>query len=237
MSQIKVELLGYMASDKIIAGAAWTSTTSNEDKELKTDDQIASLVNRLAHEKHGVPFEHCVFRFHIKLPIAIDRQLVKHRIAAHSGMSGRYRTMPLEYLEVADDVIDIIEKINDNTMPSFNENYNNALEAYYEVCEKANSYYRRFMTLAKESKALGLIDNNEYKRFREFFRGILPQHQMTETVFTINLRSLANFLKFRMKPEAQLEIQEIAEQMYKLIKDSGCCPAAIESLERNGWQI
>ena len=237
MSQIKVELLDYMASDKIIAGAAWTSTTSNKDKDLKTDEQIASLVSRLADEKHGVPFEHCVFRFHIKLPIAIDRQLVKHRISSISSMSGRYRTMPLDYLEVADDVIDIMEKINNNTMPSFNENYNNALEAYYEVCEKAKNHYRHFMNLAKEAKSLALIDNIEYKRFREFFRGILPQHQMTETVLTINLRSLANFLKFRMKPEAQPEIQEIAEQMYKLIKDSGCCPAAIESLERNGWQI
>jgi thymidylate synthase (FAD) len=231
--QIKVELQEWLGSDRTIAEAAWVSSTDRSKAIAKTDEQVKKLVIQLAEEGHGVPFEHVIMRFWIRLPIAIDRQLVKHRISSHSGASGRYRTMPHRYLNVAPDVHDIIEKLwevhaNNDIDP---------IQQYYETCEQANLYYQEIVNELKNNQKDGIITNQEMKRCREFFRGMLPQHNMTETVLTINLRSLANFLKLRLKANAQPEIQQIANLMLASIKEKNIAPTAIEWLEKNDWKI
>lgn len=229
--QIKVELQSFFGSDRDIAGAAWTSSFDLERKLSRTDADVERVINLLADEKHSVPFESVIFRFWIRLPVAIDRQHMTHRIASHSGMSGRYRTMPLEFYHIPDDVINICNKLPQvqyDATPEF---------SYESVCKLANQYYGELTKSFKSSKDKGVISNDEYKRLREFFRGMLPQHNMTERVTVINLRSWANYYKLRHKPNAQKEIQIIAELMKKEILSKNIAPIAIAALERNNWVI
>lgn len=240
--QIQVELQGTMGSDRAIAEAAWTSSSTYKAKQLKSDEDVARIVERLANDRHSTPFESIIFRWWIKMPIATDRQYMTHRIQSSNGLSGRYRRMPTEYLAMTDDVMEISQKL-----PKVKE-YNcldgsiihgerDGLLEYIKVCERANNSYSGLTSIAQNEYKLGNITEAEYKRFREFIRGMLPQHNMTERVTVINLRSWANFIKLRSNPNAQPEIRQVAELMLKKAKESNVCPVALAALEKNNWII
>jgi thymidylate synthase ThyX len=165
-----------------------------------------------------------------------------HRIASHSGMSGRYRTMPKDYLNIPEDVenitkkvklADIIELDNGNIIYGLDD----ILDRYYSVCEFANSSYSQIVDVLKDSEKNGTITNKEFKRLREFYRGMLPQHNMTERVTTMNLRSFANFQKLRNSEHAQPEIKLVAKLMLEQVKLNNSCPISIEWLEKNKWEL
>ena len=147
-----------------------------------------------------------------------------------SGMSGRYRTMPSEFLSMSEDILDIYDKISPFETVVVKEKYEN-------ICVKANEFYEDECRAMKAAVKDGFITNDEYKRVREFLRGVLPQHNMTERVSVMNLRSLANFIKLRNKPDAQVEIRYIASEMLKIMKEQPQIKIAIEALERNNWII
>jgi thymidylate synthase (FAD) len=226
MSQIKVELQETMGSDRSIAEAAWTSSLDYQKKQSRSDSDVERVVKMLADNKHSTPFESVIFKFWIKLPIAIDRQHMTHRIGSHNGMSGRYRTMPNEWLCVPDDIDDIIKKVD----PDLGLQYN-------LLCDQTNIWYFKALETLKENEKKEIISNKEYKRLREFFRGVLPQHNMTERVTIFNLRSFANYQKLRNSPHAQPEIRQIAQLMLEEVKKSNIAPIAIEWLEKNNWDI
>lgn len=227
MNQIKVELQSFMGDDKSIADSAWTSSLDYQKKKTRTPEDVKRVVKMLAENKHSTPFESVVFRFWIKMPISTDRQFMTHRLQSASGMSGRYRTMPNEFQEAPDDVKEIMNKVQKLDM----------IKEYNTICEHANWFYNDMLSDLKVDEKDGKITNNEYKRLREFFRGVLPQNNMTERVSIMNLRAFANFIKLRLSPHAQPEIREVARQMLEAVKKSNVCPTAIEELEKNGWAI
>lgn len=237
MDQIKVELQEIMGTDRSIAESAWTSSLTLKSKDLKTDEDVERIVNMLADSKHSTPFESIIFKFWIKLPIQTDRQHVTHRIASHNGMSGRYRTMPNEYLDVPNDVWDIIEKLDNLTYPNPTKTKLPLDTEYYRICEEANNFYNCAVQSLKLKEKDGTINNKEYKRLREFFRGVLPQNNMTERVTIMNLRSFANYQKLRNSEHAQPEIQQVARLMLEEVKKANICPIAIKALEKNNWII
>jgi flavin-dependent thymidylate synthase len=228
---IKVELQEAMGSDKSIADAAWTSSTELSKKEFKTDEDIKRVVNMLADSGHSTPFESVIFRFWIKMPIQTDRQHMTHRIGSHNGMSGRYRTMPAEFMEVPGDVSEIGFKAFDHLEADLIE------AAYTRQCKEANDLYLELLKKFRQAEREGKISNTEYKRAREFYRGALPQNNMTERVTIFNLRSFCNYQKLRNSPHAQPEIRRVAELMLLAVKESNVCPVALAALERNGWNI
>lgn len=245
MSQIKVELQEFMGSDRSIAEAAWTSSLTYQGKEKRTEEDVKRVVQMLANDRHSTPFESVIMRFWIKMPIQTDRQHMTHRIGSHNGMSGRYRTMPSEYLDIPEDIQNISNKITykniieltNNRGISYNKEYDDILEAYYQVCENANNTYSHLIALFKEEEQLGKITNIEFKRLREFYRGMLPQNNMTERITIFNLRSFANYQKLRNSSHAQPEIQLVAKLMLEEVKKQNIAPIAIEWLEKNGWNI
>jgi len=220
-STILVELQEHMGSDRTIAEAAWTSSTTYPGREKKTDEQAEDLVRRCIREGHAVPLETVVFRFWIRLPVFADRQLMTHRMMSSSGMSGRYRTMPSDDIAIPPDVLEILalsgmEKLS------------------YELSHQA---YEGILQAARRQEANGQITNAQYKRLREFTRGILPQAAMTERVVTINLRSWVNLLRLRLSSHAQPEIRGIAEQMYRAVRNAQICPVALDELGKVGWSV
>ena len=236
MDQIKVELQEWLGSDRSIAESAWTSSSDYQKKKQRTDEDVKRVINMLADSKHSVPFESVVLRFWIKLPIAADRHMMTHRISSQSGMSARYRTMPHEYLEFANDVEEITSKFT-SYWGYYNTTQYEFMQEYYNVCESANNSYRTALDNAKKAEKEGKITNSEYKRIREFMRGMLPQHNMTERVIVINLRSFSNFIKLRDSEHAQPEIRYVAQLMLKAVETANVCPEAIAALKRNNWVI
>lgn len=246
---IKVELQNIFGNDLQVAESAWTSSLDHSKKKSRSEEDIKKLINFLADNKHSTPFESIIFRFWMKIPIQTDRQLITHRLQSTSGMSGRYRTMPNEYLDMPEDVynisqkieyktkVDTLDKIGNYKGTSYNQSFDNLYESYIQTCETANHNYSHIIELSKEAEKDGKISNNEYKRLREFFRGVLPQNNMTERVSLMNLRAWANFYKLRSSPHAQPEIQEVAKQMLEQIEQSKDIKYCIEALKRNNWVI
>lgn len=242
MSKILVELQETMGSDKSIANAAWTSSFDKEKREARTDDQVAAIVARLAKDGHSTPFESVVLRFWMRIPIFTDRQHMTHRIASHNGLSGRYRTMPLDYYDLPDDVMDIVTIVDNNVQNPFPtmENPNTEFtifQAYYESCETAVNNYKLSLDKLKLAEKQGVITNAQFKRVREVLRGQLPTSGFTERTTILNLRSFANYMKLRNSSHAQPEIQSVAKQMLEAVKASGVCPVALKALEEQGWVL
>lgn len=234
--QIEVELQETFGSDKRIAEAAWTSSTTLQGKEKRTDEDVARVVKMLIEQKHSSPIESVVFRFWIKMPIAIDRQHMTHRVASHNGMSGRYRTMPSEFLSMPKDVRDLSEKALVGIMGK-SVQVNNLIYEYQHLCTTANIFYNKMSKFFKAAEAQKAINNLEYKRLREFYRGVLPQHNMTERVTVMNLRSFANYQKLRNSKHAQPEIQEVAQLMLEVVEKANVCPVTIATLKELNWEI
>lgn len=232
--QIRVELQSHWGSDRVIAETAWVSSKTNTARLSMPDSEVERLVKQLANDGHGSPFEQVYFRFWVNLPISVDRHLMTHRHKSSNSLSGRYRTLPTEFLPIQQDIIDIINKFNGvYRKPDDLE----LIYEYYNICVQANDTYSKAISMAKEALHEGKLTNDEFKRFREFYRGILPQHNMTERIVTFNLRSLANFFKQRLDKATQPETRLVAELMLKEIKNNNVCPIAIEALEKKGWVI
>jgi thymidylate synthase (FAD) len=237
--QILVELQDWMGDDRKIAEAAWVSSFNKESRERKTDEQVADLVKRLAKDGHSTPFESVVFRFWMRIPIFTDRQIVTHRIASHSGLSGRYRTMPTDYYEIPDDIDEIIHKIDNlpNIFPTPTEPSTKwtIFQAYYESCETATNNYKLGIDKLRHYEKQGEITNKEYKRCREILRGQLPTAGMTERTSIFNLRSFANFQRLRNSEHAQPEIQQVAQLMLEEVEKANICLIAISALKNQNW--
>jgi thymidylate synthase (FAD) len=226
--QIEVELLEFMGSDRTIAESAWTSSSTKRAKELRTDEDVQRVVRMLADNGHAVPFESVIFRFWFRIPISCDRQIMTHRIASMNGMSGRYRTMPNDYQEIPEHVGDIYERAE----------MNHQLADYNKIAEMANTRYSFQVHELKKRRDNGTITEKEFKDARQFIRGILPQNNMTERTMTMNLRSLANFIRMRYSVHAQDEIRDLATKILReMQKKCQSVYTALSALEQKEWDI
>lgn len=229
--QILVELQEYMGSDRAIANAAWTSSFNKERREDMTVEKVNKVVHMLARDGHATPFESVVLRFWIRMPIMTDRQHMTHRIASHNGLSGRYRTMPLDYFKVPSDVEAIFIKANPD------KQYAPLEFLYRQSCDLAVQNYSTTIECLKKAESNGIITNAEFKRAREIARGQLPTAGMVERTTIMNLRSFANYQKLRNSEHAQSEIRQVAQLMLKEVEDAQIAPVAIEALKLKGWNL
>lgn len=230
--KILVELQEYAGSDAAIANGAWTSTYNKDTREDKYDDpqKVAELVPRLIKEGHSTPIEFVWLRFWIRMPIFTDRQFMTHRMASHSGLSGRYRTMPGDWYSVPEDCCKILDKINYEMGREISTRFD-------EHCQQANDLYKLWLSELKSAERAQIITNAEYKRVREILRGNLPTAGMVERTSAFNLRSFANFQRLRNSDHAQLEIRTLAQLMLEEVEKANIAPIAIQALKENGWKI
>lgn len=230
MSKIQVELQEWMGDDAAIANAAWTSTYDKERREGKYDDpeKVTDLVRRCVRDGHAVPLESVVMRFWLRIPVFVDRQHMTHRIASHNGLSGRYRTLPSDFMDVPDDVQAICTRANGHYTSATKQEFNHA-------CRRAYDLYAGELESLKEARDKKTIDDQEYKRAREFLRAVLPTAFMVERTTVMNLRSFANYQRLRNSPHAQPEICEVAQRMLAKVVDAKVAPVALGALMDNGW--
>ena len=216
-----VKLLEVMGTDEEVENAARISYGTGTRKVSQT----TNLIRYLMRHKHTSPFEMCEVKFHLKLPIFVMRQLVRHRTANINEYSGRYSIMSDEfYLPAEKDVHEQSEQNNQGRGKELDEgNKQLVLGRMYDVNEHAKSCYRQ------------IVEPNNLDGFYEGFKGIarelarviLPVSNYTECIWKIDLNNFIHFSKLRMDSHAQQEIRDYAVAMYELVKPLFpiCCDA------------
>ncbi|MBI2846873.1 MAG: FAD-dependent thymidylate synthase [Chloroflexi bacterium] len=200
-----VVLLDYIGSDERIVEAARVSTGASADPE-----RDRKLLFFLMENRHETPFEHVVFQFLIKCPIFVARQWVRHRIASYNERSARYRVFEEEfYVPSLEDLPSVFTKED--------------LQEYEALLKQEHDFYLKMVEKSKPFKEMR-------QRTREVFRGVLGTSYYTEFYWTINFRSLMNFLQLRLAPSAQLEIRRYAQVIASITRS--IVPASYEAFEK-----
>jgi len=208
-SDMTVELVKASASDADVIWAARVSTAGEQSLEEIGEDpaRSAGLINYLARERHGSPFEHTSMTFFISAPIFVFREFMRHRIASYNEESGRYRELlPVFYIPDADRKLIQIGKPGAYTF----------VDGTKEQLEITEAAMRESYILAYEQYQVML----DAGIAREVARAVLPVGLYSSMYVTMNARALMNFLSLRTAREGshfpsypQREIEMVAEKM------------------------
>ena len=197
--------------DSAVVQAARISTGQG----TKDPDKDRGLIRYLMRNKHTSPFEMIEFKFHLKMPIFVARQWMRHRMASINEYSARYAEVPDEcWLPNAYSI-----RTQSNVNKQSSDPMAECTKETVQFVQDMESVYEKSYKAYKEAVESGLA--------REQARTVLPQAMYTEFYWKIDLHNLLNFLKLRMDKHAQKEIQQFAEAIYKLIKPlvPDCCAA------------
>jgi thymidylate synthase (FAD) len=190
-----VRLDAAMADDLSVVNGARVSFARHKEE---LDDADAGLIRFLMRDRHGTPFEHNAFRFHIRCPIFVAREWFRHRIGSFNEFSMRYAKATDDfYVPAAEDVRSQVGKPGaysfEPVEPELAERTREELRAVYELA------YATYTRLVEEGVA------------RELARSVLPVGAYTEFYWTVNARALMNFVSLRAAETAQWEIRVYAE--------------------------
>jgi thymidylate synthase (FAD) len=196
-----VRLDGSLADDLSVVNGARVSFARHRDE---LDDADAGLIRFLMRDRHGTPFEHNAFRFHIRCPIFVAREWFRHRIGSFNEFSMRYAKATDEfYVPEPDDVRSQVGKPGaysfEPVEPELAERTREELQAVYEAA------YATYTRLVDEGVA------------RELARSVLPVGAYTEFYWTVNARALMNFVSLRAADTAQREIRRYAEAVEQFL--------------------
>jgi thymidylate synthase (FAD) len=206
---VTVELVKSSASDADVIWAARVSTAGDKSLEDVGADASKSegLINYLARERHGSPFEHTSMTFFISAPIFVFREFMRHRIASYNEESGRYRELrPVFYVPSKDRKLVQVGKPGAYSfVEGTAEQHQMTVDAIKETCTLAYENYQKLLTAGVA---------------REVARAVLPVTLYSSMYVTMNARALMNFLSLRTAREGshfpsypQREIEMVAEKM------------------------
>ena len=206
---VTVELVKASASDSDVIWAARVSTAGENSLDDVNADPSRSegLINYLARERHGSPFEHTSMTFFISAPIFVFREFMRHRIASYNEESGRYRELrPNFYIPSKERKLVQIGKAGSYSfIDGTDEQYEITVNAIKESCTLAYENYKKILDAGVA---------------REVARAVLPVGLYSSMYVTMNARALMNFLSLRTSREGshfpsypQREIEMVAEKM------------------------
>ena len=196
-----IGLIDWMGNDRRVAQSAWVSYGKQD-----SDKPIEGVINYMMKHKHGTPFEHVVFTWHVKAPIFVAREWMRHRIGSFNEISGRYVTFESDFYvpnnfrvkgstNKQGSILPDEQWAKDNDwrdLKDFNESMEQDLTNAYTLV------YDRYLELLDSGVA------NEQARM------VLPVGLYTQFFWTVNLRALLNFLNLRTAENAQWEIRQYA---------------------------
>jgi thymidylate synthase (FAD) len=195
-----IGLIDHMGSDLTVVNAARVSFGKRKEA---FDERDAELVSYLAAHGHTAPFRHAYLTFHVKAPIFVFRQWMKHRVASDfNEISGRY-------VEFADDEFYVPDAFRlqskANRQGSEGELPGRegpaAAEAYLDACRNGLRQYRALI-------GMGVC--------REQARCVLPLAMYSEAYWTASLQAVAHFLRLRQDAHAQWEMRQYADAVRRL---------------------
>ncbi len=191
-----VKLIDNMGNDISVVRAARIS----HGKEPIDEQRDKKLLEHLMKSGHESPFEHIVFTFHVKCPIFVARQWMRHRIASYNELSGRYTEFNDEFY-----LPDFGKRIDKGQSEKARQIFEQAYEVSYQC-------YKQLLEVGFQ---------------REIARLVLPLATYTQFIWTVNGRSLMNFLSLRADSHAQWEMQQFAIAVARIFKQ--LCPWTYEA--------
>jgi thymidylate synthase (FAD) len=190
-----VRLDEAMASDLSVVNGARVSFARHK---AEMDESDEGLIRFLMRDRHGTPFEHNAFRFHIRCPIFVAREWFRHRVGSFNEFSMRYaRATDDFYVPEPEDVRTQVGKPGAYSFePVSDEVAETTREELQAVYDAAYSAYERLVELGVA---------------RELARCVMPVGAYTEFYWTVNARALMNFVSLRAAETAQREIRRYAD--------------------------
>ena len=229
----ELTLLDFMGGDLAVVQAARVSNAIDYENASKGPEADEKLIRYLVKHRHGSPFEHSYFKFFVKAPLFVVREWQRHRMASYNEVSGRYVKFHPEFYtpeqwripgsttkqgSVVPDGIVVYEQSPGVMIYEGVEQWNKAITDVYE--HAMLFAYHTYEDLIDQGVA------NEQARM------VLPLSTYTSYYFTVNARSLMNFLGLRSGSDAQWEIQEFARAGIEIFKKA--MPMTYQAWEDNG---
>jgi thymidylate synthase (FAD) len=198
-----VRLDGAMASDLSVVNGARVSFARHK---AEMDESDEGLIRFLMRDRHGTPFEHNAFRFHVRAPLFVAREWFRHRVGSFNEFSMRYAKASDEfYVPAPEDVRSQVGKPGSYSFepvePELAEQTRDELQTVY------NAAYETYNRLVEQGVA------------RELARLVMPMGAYTEFYWTVNARSLMNFVSLRAAETAQREIRRYAEACERFLAE------------------
>ena len=209
-----VRLIDFMGGDQGVVDAARVSYGGKS----KGADADRKLIAYLLKHSHLTPFEHSLFKFHVRAPIFVARQWFRHRFAAYNEIS-------LRYTEVKDEFY-----MPKNWRRQDQKNKQSSTLSADLDQARLNDMFKKDIgsALATYKNMIGM------GVAREMARMVLPVNLYTEFYWTVNARSLMNFVALRADAHAQWEIQQYGLAMAKTFRNE--MPWTYEAFLRHGWR-
>ncbi len=198
-----VRLDDAMADDLSVVNGARVSFARRREE---MDDADHGLIRFLMRERHGTPFEHNAFRFHVRCPIFVAREWFRHRVGSFNEFSMRYARASDEfYVPAPDDVRTQVGKPGSYSFEPVGD------ELAELTRQKLQAVYETAYLAYEQLVELGVA--------REVARAALPVGAYTEFYWTVNARSLMNFVSLRNSETAQREIRRYAEACERFLEE------------------
>jgi thymidylate synthase (FAD) len=211
-----VRLVDYMGDDAAIVQAARVSYGAG----TKSARDDAGLIRYLMRHWHSTPFEMCEIKLHVKLPVFVARQWIRHRTANVNEYSARYSILDREFYTPAVEHLAAQSSVN-------NQGRGAALPP--EEAERVLRLLREDATRAYDHYEAMLSTEGQVGLARELARMTLPASVYTQWYWKTDLHNLFHFLRLRADPHAQYEIRVYAEAIAEIVRD--WVPAAWAAFE------
>ena len=200
-----IRVIDYMGDDSAIVQAARVSYGSGTKK--SQDDN--SLIRYLMRHWHSTPFEMCEIKFHIKLPVFVARQWIRHRTANVNEYSARYSILEKEFYIPEEE--NLASQSSTNNQGRGETLSSSEAQKVLEILKlDSDRSYRNYETLLSSEGKPGLA--------RELARMNLPTNIYTQWYWKTDLHNLFNFLRLRADSHAQYEIRVYAEVICELVR-------------------
>jgi thymidylate synthase (FAD) len=208
-----VRVIDYMGDDGAIVQAARVSYGRGTRK--VSDDR--GLINYLMRMRHTSPFEMCELKLHVKLPIFVARQWIRHRTANVNEYSARYSVLEdAFYVPAAEHVA---SQASSNRQGRDQVLDRAQAEAVQEtVRANAERAYADYLAMLNQDAAGRPVDPERAGLARELARTVLPLNTYTEWYWKTDLHNLLHFIALRADPHAQYEIRAYAEVLLDVVR-------------------
>ena len=208
-----VRVIDYMGDDSAIVQSARVSYGKGT-KKISNDK---GLIKYLMRHRHSTPFEMCEIKFHIKLPIFIARQWIRHRTANVNEYSARYSILDKEFYIPSMENVAAQSTINNQGRGEVLSS-DEAAEVISILKKDAEQTYANYETLLNENPNGESIDSSKPGVARELARMNLTLNTYTQWYWKIDLNNLLHFLALRADAHAQYEIRVYADIMMDIVK-------------------
>ena len=208
-----VRVIDYMGDDAAIVQAARVSYGRGTKK--VSDD--AGLINYLLRHRHTTPFEMCEIKYHVKLPIFVARQWIRHRTANVNEYSARYSMLDREFYIPAPDQLAAQSQANRQGRGDVLAG-EEAARVLAHLQDDATTTYDHYVEMLNEDEDGNVVDEGRSGLARELARMNLTLNTYTQWYWKIDLHNLMHFLSLRADAHAQYEIRVYADAMLESFK-------------------